>query len=283
MKKLLKKMTLGGLIFSSFAAHGSENLFHCPEEDRAPWAWYNCSLVNKDLSEKPQDQGVPFHGEFEIRYSFPCEGHETDFGITSGSSFKKLRLGASNQVISGVEGSEALRLHDPNPQLTAELAFDPGCSLEIHEVNFEPSYQTLKLWNSEAKGQSKILDLSITVYELFRDFESYWDWDTSKTRTMYESLQKKVELYEKRCEQDARHCVTKAHFIALRNSMEAKLEGASTLPEPEELQEEAESVLDHYRLERDQEAQVGKDMKERFLRWSLEIQEDLDKALERLD
>lgn len=266
---------------SSFisATSASENLLNCPKESQYPWIWGNCALTIKPLTPQPKDNNIPFHADFSLTYSFDCQGSETDFGIASGSSFKKFNMGAINAELTGLSGDQALQTYDPNPALTKKLGFRPGCKLEIHQADYTPSFQTLNLWNTEAYSQSKVIRYAIAAYELSRDFENYRAWDIAKTQQMITSLDGKIQLFERRCELDASFCITLAHFKILRNALQAKLDQTPNLPTPDQIQQDIESVATYYRESLEKEVRIAEEMIARYKRWEAPINQALVDAL----
>jgi hypothetical protein len=274
-----KALLIAPIMLNLPMTHASDNLLNCPKENQYPWIWGNCSILIKPLTDQPKDHNIPFHADFSVTYSYNCQGHETDFGLSTGTSFKKFQMGAQYQIMDGLSGDRPLQTYDPNPALTKRLAFQPGCELIVHKASFTPSYQTLNLWNTEAYAQAKLIRYAISSYELARNFDQYRQWDIERTRQMMASIDSKIRLLERRCQITPSYCMTVAHFKVIKQSLQAKLDQTPNLPLPEDIEQEIETLSDYYRESLEFEVNSAKNMIQRFQRWQTPINQALLDAL----
>jgi hypothetical protein len=278
MKSLHKSALLVALLAGPAQAGG--NLFICSQD--FGFIVGACKLEQQVLAPRASWEGEPYEADFSVRYSFPCAGHPPHIGVASGDAYKEFALGSADATLM-LAGSQELRTHDPDPRLTLDLSYQPGCQLVVHAVSVSPSAAAVDRWVSEARQQARILELSIGLSLLASDFSSYRDWDTARTRELLDSVRQKALAFEEQClAGDESACSAELHFKAVRNALQRKLGQTPNLPAPDELADEAASVTAYYLQLLEKEAAIGERMARRFRHFRVAIETTLDDALARV-
>ena len=266
------------LIAGSVGTLSAAELINC--RAKSPVLWTDCSVNDLDLNSLA-DQKINFEVGYTVSYSFICTGHELSISLYAGKSYIPILSGSTDAKVI-VTGSDNLKIFDPDRMSGRDIrkTFRPGCSLEVSDIEVLPSIATVGAWYRDAKDMSENLDLLTTVVELAADLDSVLSWEDSSSETLLTSVERKIEAFDGQCEEDDRTaCRAKAHFTAVKNSLVAQIEGR---PAPTIGDGDIAAVKDQYKKELDAEVKIGRDMIERFRKWELEIDEDLESVLEGL-
>lgn len=215
---------------------------------------------------------------WDVSYNFNCRSHPTALQFDFGSRTSALKYTEADHPIRILEdGYGPLRFVDQDPDLTRQQTLIGDCKLLVHSVGVSPSSRTLGIWTDGARSQAKIIDLSLSLFELATDFKSYAAWDKRQTKTLLDSARLKVRLFEGPCAQgDETACRSAAHFRVIVGALEAKIQGTPSEPVSDETGREITEV---YEQDLTKQVLIGRQMVLRFERWKLAITQELGDVL----
>ena len=256
----------------------AQSLLDC--EFKSSRSWTACSIDSDALAPKPVYQGEGFEADFTVSYSFICGGGTpTEFVFEAGGSRRDsvvLEMGANQRMVT-VTGDQELVL---SSDLNRRKTFAPGCSIEVHSVSYLPTIDQIDDWNSSSITQARLIDKGIDLYLLSSDLENFISWDSTTTNTLLEAVNRKITAFEGACEGgDRSSCRAKAHFIAVRNSLQAKIEGT---PIPSLGSGDMSEVKALYLEELQRDVAVGNAMVDRYEYWQLEVEKSLKEILDQI-
>lgn len=256
-----------GLLTTS-TVFATENLITC---DRPGIMNTGCKVTPFEI-----DTNENFEVDITIKYKFKCEGHNRKIGLIGDFSFKDLPQVNDWSYIT-VTTKEKVQLAAQDEDLFYS-AFLRNCEFFIEKTNVLPSTDTLYTWNRDAFYQTRIINQGIDLYLLSGDLENYQNWDRSSTTTLLNGVNRKITAFERQCNRgDQTACQAKIHFIAVKNSLQAKLDGT---PIPSVGNDDISVVKSNYLEQLREDVQTGNNMIKRFEKWELEVEETLKDILD---
>jgi hypothetical protein len=268
-----------GAVAGPTAQASTDDLFHCAAD--YGFVIGRCAVTPASLAVAPAWEGEGYEADFAVTYSFRCAGHVPDIGAASGDAYRRFVLGAEHAVLH-LTGRSELRTWDPDPTRTLDLAFSPGCRLDVESVASTPSAQALAGWLRDAQRQGRIIDLALDRYLLAQDFAGYRDWDLERTQSLLDSVQEKAAAFGVDCVSGAASaCSAQLHLQALANALERKIAQTPALPDPDELGEEQATLVGIYRQDLEEEVSAGERMARRLRGFGRDIDAELAAALAR--
>lgn len=251
----------------------NRNLISCETNLENGFLW-GCSVAEKKLINI-----YPDVMDYTVKYRLSeCGDRNLELGFKIGNTFvkaEKTSVQGSQTILNG-KGNFSVA-HTPYQDFPI---FDT-CYFTIQKITVTPSRATIDRWNEDALRQSNIIDKSLTIFQLASSLSEYVEWSRHKTKIMLDEVEKKILLFQTKCDaNDSTACRTVSHFKVIANSLRTRLESAPDTPLDQIGDIEAQSLVNIYRLDLNNEIEKGKSMVKKFLLWEIEIQEDLALILE---
>jgi hypothetical protein len=255
---------LGVSLWAAPAFADTGNLLVCTDFG---FALQQCQLRDVALADRIVESGQAYEAQFLVRYDFPCSGHTVQLGVQSGDANKFFTMGATNALIT-LNGLGELHPYDPSPSLTRSLTFRPGCSLSISGVTVLPSTTTVQIWTNQAQSEARILQLSVNLYLLAKDYQNLSTWNLDKLNLLKTKLETLVAS-----------APTNQNYKVMLNSVNSALQGQPPSATLDELRHAGDDVIATLRGELTQEVAVAQALVDRFARWQLAADQALAGAL----
>ena len=264
----MKRLTILGMaglgLWSAPALADTGNLLVCVDRG---FALQKCQLRDVKLADGIVESGQPYEAQFLIRYDFPCSGHSVQLGVQSGDANKFFVQGTTGALIT-VNGTPELHPYDPNPAVTSSLTFRPGCTLNITAVTTLPSTVTAQIWNSQAETEARILQLSVDLYVLAKDYQNLSSWNVDKLNLLKTKLETLVATTP-----------TNLNYKVMLASVKSALQNQPPSATLDELRQAGDDVIATLRAELTREVAVAQALVDRFARWQLAANQALNGAL----
>ncbi|MFW7379957.1 MAG: hypothetical protein ACOH5I_14180 [Oligoflexus sp.] len=266
----------GSLLFSIYApfVFGETNLIDCQGKGLLKT---RCSVLENNLT-----QSFDYELSYDVDFRFHCPGHRAGIGFLIDHQDLRGPFYSSQDVQSvlTLNTREHLKIAAMDADSFYRAQFS-SCQLEILTVRFQPSFQTIQLWQQEANYQAKLIEKSIDAYILARDLQSYQSWDRDKTMVLLEAVTRKWEAFQDLCDSgDTTACRSKTHFQIIHNSLKAKLDSTpvDTLPSREDF----DYLYEYYFQELQDEVRIAHTILERYRYWQLELDSQLEDIMANL-
>jgi len=264
MKRLTILGTLGLGLWAAPASADTGNLLVCVDHG---FALQKCVLQDVKLADRIVESGQPYEAQYLVQYDFPCSGHSVQLGVQSADSNKFFVMGAAGGLIT-VTGVGELHPYDPSPAVTSSLTFRPGCSLTVRTVTTLPSTGTAQTWNNQAESEARILDLSLNLYLLAKDYQSLSTWNVDKLTLLKTKLESLVAVTP-----------TNLNYRVMLASVNSALQNQPPSATLDELRRAGDDVIATLRGELTAEIAVAQVLVDRLARWQLAANVALNNAL----
>lgn len=265
MKRILIGSALGGIaLFASSAWATSDNLIVCAQDS---FVRQECAVRGDALGQPVVEAGQSFATDFVVTYEFPCTGHHVEIELAANGPGEPLSQGVARATVT-VTGDGELHVVDPDPGRTSELTFRRGCRLNVTNVTRFPAVRTIQDWTGEAQSEARILELSVSLYLLAKDYEAIASWNTGKLEMMKDKLEK-LRLAEP----------SNLEYRVMLNCVVSALAHEPASSTLDELRHAGEEVTASLRRELLAEVTKGRAIVDRFTRWQLQAEATLTEVL----
>ena len=264
MKRLTLLGTLGLGLWATPALADTGNLMVCKD---LGFALQKCQLRDVVLADRIVESGQPYEAQFLVQYDFPCSGHSVQLGVQSADANKFFVMGAIGGLLA-VTGVGELHPYDPSPAVTSSLTFRPGCSLNVTSVTALPSTGTVQTWNNQAESEARILELSLNLYLLAKDYQSLSTWNVDKLTLLKTKLETLVAATP-----------TNLNYRVMLSSVNSALQNQPPSATLDELRQAGDAVITTLRAELTREIGVAQLLADRLARWQLAANLALTSAL----
>ncbi|WP_394840302.1 hypothetical protein LVJ94_25795 [Pendulispora rubella] len=251
---------------SSPANADSGNLLQCVDDGVV---LQQCKLLDKTLATVLADANVPFETDYLVNYDFSCSGHPSNLHLRAGNSDQQLVQGGPGSFV--LTSKSDVQTYDPDPARTSHLTFRRGCALVVKDITPLPSSNTIQIWNTEARGQARILDLASQLYVLSKDFVNIATFNLEQLDVVIDATAKKRDA-----ETDP---IKKRHWRALYDSLVAMQE-RQPIPVPKaEFEQYLSELAGRARTDLLTERDKGVAIVQRFEKWQLVVEQTLRDVL----